>query len=301
MRKLLIDTDIGDDIDDALALTLAIKSGEFDLLGVTTVYRNAHLRAHMAKYLLTLAQREETPVYAGCGLPLAEEVNVDEKFCQYTSEIDNEAYRPLNDEDDSRGDGAVEFILNCAKEHGASLTIMMLGAHTNIAKSIQKDPEIMRGVGRYVMMGGCFYAPFPEWNIKCDPEAAKMVFDAGLRLCCVGTDVTLQCGFSQAEKETILNASGSSLEDYLARITKSWLEASGMQTPVPHDPLAVCAALNARFLSYGQGNVDVELAGEESRGITRFRDAAESGVLVAKEVDVAAFKRFFFTTLYSKA
>ena len=175
-RRILIDTDIGDDIDDAFAIALAASLPELELVGVTTVFRNTAQRAQLAHRLLSSLGREDIPVRAGERLPEREPIHVFERdpagapedadLCQWEP-----AYAQLPAED-----GAVDFLIRMAEKYGESLTLVPIGAMTNLARAIERNPEAMKRVGAIVTMGGKFSAEDPEWNILCDPEAAHTVY-----------------------------------------------------------------------------------------------------------------------------
>ena len=150
--KVIIDTDIGDDIDDAFALLFAMKL-EFDIIGITTVFRNTVQRAKMTKKLLCDFGRgyEEVKVYAGCATPLAEKKKNYPTLPCYTSDAD--AFEPDSEDENE----AIDFIIESARKYGKDLTIIALGPFTNMAKAAMRDPEAMNSVSKTVIMGGAFY------------------------------------------------------------------------------------------------------------------------------------------------
>ena len=169
--RLLIDTDIGDDIDDALAIAMA-TGAKADIIGVTTVYREANARAAIAKKLLALGGLDDVPVIPGASEPV--------KAPYYIGKLNYGA-----DETPVAGGGAeaaAKFIADSAEKYGSELTILSIGAETNLANAITRYPEKMRNAGKIVVMGGCFYRQHNEWNVVCDPGAARIVMESGLNV-----------------------------------------------------------------------------------------------------------------------
>ena len=175
--KLLIDTDIGDDIDDALALTWALKLN-LDIVGITTVYRDAVKRAKIVKRILELGGRADIPVRIGESEP----INPDTiKIGKFNYEAEYNGCLEAN---------GVEYIAECAEKYGEELTILALGPQTNLAKAYLDYPEAMKKAGRVVIMGGAFFCHSDEWNIAGDPTAAKIVMQSGENLMYVNWDLT---------------------------------------------------------------------------------------------------------------
>jgi purine nucleosidase len=201
---ILLDTDIGDDIDDALALTVVLNSPELELVGVTTVFRDAPRRAILARQLLDMGGRGDVPAVAGCSEPLFPSWD---KFPGGKSL--GRQFEALDDSlqwtDTNR---AVEFIIDKVRDfasRGERLTLVPIGALTNLALAFLWAPDIIPQC-RVVLMGGKwgskFAEPDAEWNILCDPEAAALVFRSGVDLTMVGLDVTMQCVLSPEEERT---------------------------------------------------------------------------------------------------
>ncbi|MGN1052139.1 MAG: nucleoside hydrolase, partial [Candidatus Scatosoma sp.] len=198
--KIILDTDIGDDIDDLFALHLLANSPEVDLLGVTTVFRNAEKRAKMSAYALKELNRADVPVYAGADDPLicipetivGEEILRKEKRDEKGKYLIPQYVSYMEKAEICNGN-AVEFIADAARKYGSELHLVLIGAYTNAALAIRMYPEAMKNVADITVMGGYFYRDFPEWNIMCDPEAAHIVFSSGIPVKAVGIDVTSQC------------------------------------------------------------------------------------------------------------
>ena len=305
--KLWIDTDIGDDIDDALAIRYALAAG-CEITGISTVFRNAKRRAQITKALIRTCGKAEIPVYAGTDSPLVAYIPVFEEDaaqsgdfvpCQYLSGMEQECYEA--------GHG-VDALLDAVRAQPGEITLVPIGPLTNIALAIRKEPETMRQLKGITLMGGCFAKKFPEWNIRCDPEAARIVFTSGIPLRAVGTDVTGQCkldgSFAQQLRQRPDAASA-----LLAEMLERWCKASPFGGgPVLHDPLAIGTLVSGAFAGFAPQTVRVEL-GESKYGLTSIVDPNEidpdepDALYAVQEIDVAqtadgaAFVRDFLKKL----
>lgn len=304
MAKYIIDTDIGDDIDDALAVSVAFGLNA-DVIGITTAFKNTQLRAKQANKLLSLLGRQDVPVYAGYGDSIKMKNDNNQMICQYTPDLEMKCYQPINANEGTEGESAIDFMIAMAEKYGDELTIIGLAPMMNIARAIQKAPDSMKKVGRIVLMAGAFYEQFVEWNILCDVEAAKIVLDFDVPVYCVGTDVTLPCMVTEEEYQKMI-AGGDALRDYLAVLVEKWVECSG-RIPILHDPLAVYVAVTGNFVEFEKKMIGVELEGQYSRGMTldldninRHEPKLPEGrrIYVGKTVDKIAFKNEFFHIVF---
>lgn len=265
-HKILLDTDIGDDIDDALALALALEMPEIELVGVTTVFQNTEKRARIARKMLSL-WKGDIPVYAG--IPLGEKSGMAyaQTPCQYTPELDALEYAPCNLPTEDEGMGAVDFIIRCAEELGPELTIVAIGPLTNIARAIEKAPGTMARIKRIVLMGGSFQRQFREWNILCDPLAAKRVLEFEGEVVCIGLDVTNQTRLSRRQHQMLLEAKDDEKRAYLSQLVALYTSSTG-NTPILHDPLTVYYVAHPEILLTEPTLVQVETEGSLTRGMT---------------------------------
>jgi len=264
--NLIIDTDIGDDIDDALALLFSLKFENVNLLGVTTVFRNTSLRGRLAKRILALAGRKDIPVYYGYGKPYAWQPDLTEKFIQYTEEIMADDYLPDNKSNEEDG---IDFIISAAEKYGEDLTLLAIGPYTNVAKAYEKAPEIMKKC-RLVLMGGCFYEQFVEYNVVMDPEACKIIMD-NLNPIFVSSDVTWQAQLDDSQTKKVLSIHSDNLIGYCAELVRLWKSGCWFN-PVLHDPLALYYAIDDTICTTEEVWAEVELKGEHTRGLTANMD-----------------------------
>lgn len=191
--KYFIDTDIGDDIDDALAIGYAIAKG-LDIVGITTVYRETASRTELAKRLVKFSDKT-IPVYSGYSKPISENVKIFGRL-NY-----GKTYNALIDQPEK----AIKFMADCVDKYGKELCIIAIGAQTNLAIAYQKYPDKMKKVGAVVIMGGSFNQQRNEWNISEDPTAARIVGESDMPLFYVPIDVTEKTGIGENNYNKILN------------------------------------------------------------------------------------------------
>jgi purine nucleosidase/pyrimidine-specific ribonucleoside hydrolase len=194
---ILLDTDIGDDIDDAIALLFALGSPEFDLLGVTTVYGNVQTRARIARRLLQLAGRGEIPVVPGCERPFGfdyHEGTAPEHCSQRNAVADDQAPLPCTPT-------ATQFIIDCVRQHPRPMHIVTIGAMTNVATALCTDPSLAKRLAGVTSLAG--YLPprntQVEWNVRYDPLAAQTIARSGVPWTVVAADVQGKNGLTSAE------------------------------------------------------------------------------------------------------
>jgi purine nucleosidase len=225
-QMVIIDTDIGDDIDDAFAVGLALQSPEFKLLGITTAFGDTKLRAKLAVRLLDAVGRGDIPVAAGI------ETAPRTKFTQ-------SQYAEGGDAKQVQPGSAPDFILGEIRKHPDEITLIAIGPQTNLGAAIDKDPATFRKLKRIVMMGGSIYkgysgaAPEPEWNILCDIPAAQKVFASGVPIYMMPLDATI-LKLDATDLKRLLDY-GSPLTKQLEELYREW----GQPTPTLFDPMAV--------------------------------------------------------------
>lgn len=261
--KILLDTDIGDDIDDAMTLALALRMPEVELTGITTVFAQTDVRARLAARMLECVG-VSAPIYAGksgyygfrnCG------------FSQYEPALDADRYAPRNDAATDGGEGAVRFIVECARKYGKDLTIVAIGPLTNIAAAIGADRTAMAGVGKIALMGGAFYRTVAEWNILCDASAARTVFSLGDNVEAYGLDVTDSTRLCGSQFKRMIEYDGDDrLLTYLNRLTQLWHKYTG-GIPCLHDPLTLYNAVRPGLVLLEPQAVEV-LCEQPLTGIT---------------------------------
>lgn len=206
MRRIIIDTDPG--IDDAIAILLALSAKqELDVIALTTVNGNVTLEKNTknACRILEVAGRCDIPVYKGSDKPLVRPIRSSEEVHGKDGLGDTglpEAEKTPEDED------AVDFLIRSARAEKGELTILPIGPLTNIAKAVQKDAEFAGNIKELVIMGGGErlgnITPVAEFNFWEDPEAAKIVFEAGFKkITMIGLDATAHIWLTPAHRELL--------------------------------------------------------------------------------------------------
>ena len=235
-----------------------------DIVGITTVFKNTVERARMVKMLTSLYKNgyESIPVYAGYGHPIATKVDTGSHLCQYTADI--EVFSP----DSEREEAAVDFIIDCCKKYGKELVIIAIGPFTNIARALIRDKGALSGIGGIIIMGGAYFKQYADWNVMCDPEAAKIMYDGVSGIHCLGADVTHELRISEADDKAITEYSGnSSAAAYVSKLYSLWKENAGGKRGILHDPLVMHYAIEPDVCQCVSSPVKVITEGY-ARGLT---------------------------------
>lgn len=301
-RPIILDCDPGH--DDALALLLALARPEVRLLGVTTVAGNAPLPAttRNALAVLTLADRTDVPVAAGADRPLRRPLEVASVVHGpgglEGAELPEPAMEPLDEP-------AVEFIARTVEASPVPVTLVPTGPLTNIALFLACHRKLAAAkVGGICLMGGAIgagnWTPSAEFNIWVDPEAAAIVFESGLPITMIGLDVTHQAIMTLADADRLRglgNRSGAVFADLLGYFARYHRERYGWDGAPIHDAVAVAHVLGLGLVETRRGRVDVETAGELTRGRTVVDFEARTGRPPNAEVGIALDRRRFIELL----
>jgi inosine-uridine nucleoside N-ribohydrolase len=277
---VLIDTDIGDDIDDALALALALRSPEIDVQGVTTVFGDTQLRARLAAHVLKVFGREEMPVAAGQQMPLLlrhrpsgvpQAAILD--TCATSSELS-----PYS---------GPELIIHTAMAHQGNLTLLCLGPLTNVAIALIIEPRLFMAIRNIIMIGGTSGFPVPEWNVRSDAQAAKIVLASGVPVTLLGWDVTMRCQFRESDIEK-LHYENSPQTRLLSQLIAVWQRHRPRwhpKLPYLHDPLTIIALCAPELFHF-----EVMTARVFTRGLIKgfMLSRRIDGPLVQAAIDVQA-------------
>jgi len=287
--KILLDTDIGSDIDDALCLAWLLAQPRCQLLGITTVSGEATTRAAMASALCRAAGRE-VPIYPGAEEPLlAPQLQPHVPQAEMLARWPHETEFPQGE--------AVAFLRRTIRAHPGEVTLLAIGPMTNLALLFALDAGIPRLLRGLVLMAGRFAPPpaapaaplKPEWNARCDPHALARVYRAPVPLHrSVGLDVTTQVTMT-AEEARARMARGP-LRPVLD-FAEVWLRTRPLLSF--HDPLAALSIFEPDACTFARGTVRVELCGEAA-GQTDFQPDGSGPHEVALGVDAAlALERYF--------
>lgn len=290
-QLVILDTDIGDDIDDAFALGLVLRSPELKLLGVETAYGDTELRARLVDRYLTAVGRRDIPVLAGAKTPAGH-------FTQ----------APYARQWPARLHGdAASFLLSEIRAHPGQITLLAIGPLFNVQAAIEKDPATFKQLKRVVLMGGSIHRgydehetgtadapPSAEWNIKCDPAGARALFNAGVPVYVLPLDST-QIPLRQPQLGRLL-AYGSPLTDQIALLYQQWTSPQSTETaewrsPTLFDPVAVTYALRPDLCPAAPMHLEVD-----DQGFTRPTDGAPN-VQVCLHVHAQEFLDFLLGRL----
>ncbi|MCC5954929.1 MAG: nucleoside hydrolase [Natronohydrobacter sp.] len=272
-RKIIIDTDPGQ--DDAVAILLALASPELELLGITCVAGNVPLAltAKNARIICELANRPDIRVFAGCDAPVARKLVTAEHVHGKTG-LDGitlpDPTMPLQESH------AVDFLIETLRaEPEGTVTLVPIGPLTNIATAMTRAPDIIPRIQEIVLMGGGYFeggniTPAAEFNIYVDPEAAKLVFGAGVPLVVMPLDVTHKALTSRARVDAFRNAGRvgpavASWTDFFERFDK---EKYGSEGAPLHDPCTIAYLLQPELFTGRHINVEIETDSELTLGMT---------------------------------
>ncbi|KAK8617320.1 hypothetical protein V6N13_080237 [Hibiscus sabdariffa] len=305
VKKIIIDTDPG--VDDAMAIFLALRSPEVEIIGLTTIFGNVYttLATRNALHLLEVADRTDIPVAEGSHVTITKGTKL--RIADFVHGVDglgNQNFPPPQGKPIDMS--APDFLIEQANLYPGKVTVVALGPLTNVALAIQQDPSFVKNIGQIILLGGAFAVngnvnPAAEANIFGDPDAADIVFTSGADILAVGINVTHQVVFTDADRDKLASSTGT-FAQYLCKILGVYFdyhyEAYGTKGVYLHDPTTVLAAINPSLITYTEGAVRVQTNGI-TRGLTllynkqkRFAEITEwtdqPSVKVAVTVDAPA-------------
>lgn len=306
-HRILLDTDIGTDVDDALALAFAVRHPEIDVAAVTTVSGDTRLRGQIAARLLALAGCGDIEVAAGVREPLLRQGRMFWAGHEGQGLLEGGEDLPLS------ARHGVDVLAECllAEER----KVVTVGPQSNLAAALIKEPDIAGRIAHLTVMGGFFYAceldghtipPTVDYNLNADPEAAVRALSAPIPTTLVPGDVTMRAWLLE-EDLARLEGAADLLSRALARLVRVWtpiqhrlLEAMGVPPPrdmvaILHDPLAVATLVDRRFVKAERLKMTVAIV--DGRLRTFIDPAAGREVEVVTDVDARAFARFWVDTV----
>ncbi len=279
-EKIIIDTDIGDDVDDAFALALAVKSRELQILGVMTTFGDTETRAKLTDRFLGEVGRAEIPVLAG-------------KATATKNPMSQRRYAEGGRFAKASHGDAVGFLLEQIRKYPGEITLVAIGPLMNVGAAIDKDAATFRKLKRVVLMGGSIRRgygdlgytapapPMPEWNILNDVGSAQKLFGAGVPLFVMPLDST-QLKLDEV-KRAFLFSQGTAATDQLAVLYHLW----GQETPTLFDPMTIVFVLRPDLCPVQAMHIRVD-----EKGFTREESGAANSQ-VCLESNAEDFFRFY--------
>lgn len=298
-RKIIIDTDPGQ--DDAVAILLALASPELEVVGITAVAGNVplHLTEKNARKVCELAGKPDTKVYAGAVRPLVRPL-VTAEYVHGKTGLDGpdlpEPTMPL------QAQHGVDFIIETILSNpDGTITLCPLGPLTNIALALIRAPEIAPKICEIVLMGGGFFeggnvTPAAEFNIYVDPHAAEVVLKSGIPIVMMPLDVTHKALTSRVRVEqframkTPVGDATAALLDFFERFDEQKYGTDG--GPL-HDPCVIAYLLKPELFKGRTCNVSVETNSELTMGMTVIDwwhvTGREPNATVMRDIDAEGF------------
>lgn len=291
-EKVIFDTDIGDDIDDAFALALALSTPKLRVIGVTTAWGDTDLRARLVARFLSETGHSDIPVAAG------PKTHANSTFTQAQwAEAWPEPAKGWPD--------AVDFIREAARRDPGQITLISVSPFSNVAALIDKDPAAFRQLKKVVIMGGSIRrgygdlgyrpnkGPEPEYNILMDIPGAKKLFASGVPLYVMPLDST-QLKLDEVLRP-ILFSRGSRMTDALALLYAQWTASTQNPTPTLFDAMAVASAIDPGLCPTQPMNIVVD-----DKGYTRVGDG-KPNANVCLESDSYRFFHFYLPAVMNPA
>jgi inosine-uridine nucleoside N-ribohydrolase len=266
MEKVILDTDIGTDIDDAVCLAYLLANPNCDLLGITTVTGESDRRAQMASALCLAAGREDVPIYPGAAKPILVEQR--QTVAQQAEALSRWPHRA-----DFPPGEAVDFLRRTIRANPGEITLLTVGPLTNIGLLFRVDPEIPALLKRLVMMVGRFtnrslgfdFSP-NEWNASGDPHATAIVYRSAVPIHrSIGLDVTSQVVMSA---EDVRNRFTAPLLRPVLDFAEVWFRS--VRGIMFHDPLAAATVFNDQICQFERGRVEIDLDSPRLAGFTHW-------------------------------
>ena len=302
-KRIIIDTDPG--VDDSMAILFAFCSPEVEIVGLTTIFGNggSEITTANALRLVELAGRPDVPVARGAETPLLRPFKGMGWRVHGRNGLGNVEFPPPQGQPDPRR--AAQFIVDTVMAEPGEITLVPLGPLTNIALAVMLEPKIAEHVKEVVLMGGAANAlgnasGTAEANIRNDPEAAKIVFEAPWKVTMVGLDVTRQTIMTPEYVEQLKSA-GNKYTEFIGKILPHYMgfykESTGLDGLFVHDSSALACVIDPTLFETKPAWVNVEIHSPVTFGHTaadwRLNPAADPNVHVCVNVDHERFLNLY--------
>ncbi|HOK79751.1 MAG TPA: nucleoside hydrolase [bacterium] len=283
-KKVILDTDIGSDIDDAICLAYLLSHPQCDLIGITTVTGEPEKRAMIASYLCEKAGRN-IPIFPGMAEPIVGQQK--QKFVPQYQFLEKIAYKKS-----FQGEW-FNFLRNTIRQYPGEINLITIGPLTNIGTLFRIDPELPRLLKSMYIMGGMFFGENKkvEWNISCDPFAAHSVFSSNIeKIFVCGLDVTTKV--KMGKTEIIQKFNESKILKEVLHFADIWF--TKRDVVIFHDILAASVLFEGNICKFKKGKVFVEQLGQ-----TGFIEDEKGNTCVAYDVNSHLFFSHFFDIVKS--
>lgn len=258
-ERIILDTDIGTDVDDAMAVVLAALSPEIQVEAITTVYGDVDLRARMVVKILKLLGREEIPVMAG-----VRDVLLRNREIWWLGHEGEALLTPEDDHLTYDGRHAVDFMIETIMHNPGEITLVGIGPFTNIALALAREPRIAENVKNIVIMGGSarfgcngMDLEYMDHNVSRDPESASLLFRSGAPITMCGYDVTRQVLIGPKHMKRLENTQDE-LNLAMAGMIRKWLGWWKRDFTAMNDPLCIALLIDPSLCRGRKMNVHVE-------------------------------------------
>lgn len=287
MNKILLDTDIGTDIDDAVCLAYLLAHPDCELLGITTVTGEAVARAKIASAICRAAGRE-VPIYPGIEPAMLVQ-------SRQTQAAQAAALKDWPHETKFPQGEAIEFLRRTIRANPGEVTLLTIGPLTNIGVLFAQDPEIASLLKGLVIMGGSFLNNRDvEWNILNDPHAAQIVYRTAAPVHrSIGLDVTRRV---QMPADEVRQRFTTRLLQPVRSFAEVWFSHAKVLTF--HDPLAAATIFKPDVCGYESGTVEVDLKSDRLLGLTYWTPGGDAPRhQIATTVNRDAYLEHFFDVM----
>ena len=291
-QKIILDTDIGDDIDDAFALALALSSPKLQVVGVTTAWGDTDLRARLAARFLQETNHSDVPVAAG------------PKTVSYTP-FSQARWASEFPEPQKGWPDAIDFILDSIRRNPGQITLISIAPFSNIGALIDKDPTTFRKLKKIVIMGGSIRrgygdlgytpnrGPSPEYNIMMDIPGARKLFASGVPLYVMPLDSTqLKLDVT---KRNVLFSQGTPATDALTLLYHQWTASTNNPTPTLFDAMAVAETIDPSLCPTQAMRIAID-----DKGYTRV-EPGRPNANICLQSDSDRFFHFYIPTVLGRA
>ncbi|MCL2058685.1 MAG: nucleoside hydrolase [Oscillospiraceae bacterium] len=284
-KKILFDTDIGSDIDDAVCLAYLLCNSDCELAGITTVSGQARERAMLCDALCKAANKS-VPIHAGTEKPLL--IDNKQTRAQQAEKLANHPHSAEFAENT-----AIEFMRDVIYQNPGEITLLAVGPTTNVGLLFATYPKTVELLGGLALMCGDFLrgGKAMEWNAICDPHACAIVYNAPVKShVSYGLNVTTLVTMSSAE---VRERFAHPVLKVVADFAEVWFRERDRLTF--HDPLAAVGVFCDDVMKYERGAVDVDIFNGEQLGRTVFTANAAGPHTIASEVSPDRFFDRYFS------